>query len=175
MKQYLIIKQFTLKDKHFIKDQMLSCENESESNIKRLVAGGYIKTIATIDTDYKEPTYYEGAKGFLIPLEVNKLKLTDLIKYANQIGVNDFDSKIKVSDLRKLVNGFIAENSEDEDDSNVEYFLTPDEVAKLSRQELSDYANEIGVSFAYDITDADLIILVNEFIVKALQKGGENA
>ena len=176
MKQYLVLKQFTLKSKVFIKDRMFSSENMSGIVIKRLIAGGYIKSVATMDVEYEEPAHYENAEDFLTPTEVNKLKLPDLMKYAKQIGAVDFDPKIKIGPLRKLVNDFIVENSEDEeDDTEDEDFLTPDEVTKLSRQELSDYAKEIGLSFADDTTDANLVILVNEFIVKALQEGGENA
>jgi len=177
MKQYMILKQFTLSSKTYTKDRMFSGESLSEATINRLIKGGYIKAITAMDVEHEEPAHYQAAEDLLTPTEVNKLKLPNLIKYANQIGVESFDPKIKVAELRKLVNDFIVENSkddEDEDDEDEE-FLTPDEVAKLSRQELSEYANEIGVSFADDITDTDLVILVNEFIAQALQEDDNNA
>ena len=98
------------------------------------------------------------------------------MKYAEHIGVEGFDPKVKVGELRGLVNGLIAEKlAKDEDDTEEDVFLTPDEVTALSRQELIEYADEIGVDFASDITDTELVTLINTFILEIVSDGDDNA
>lgn len=120
MKQYIVIKQFILKDKIFRKDKLLTASDVGEGNIKRLEQRKYIKATEAMSVTYEEIPAYMDAETLLTPVEVNRLKKTELIEYAKHIGIPDFDTTLPNPDIRKLVNDFIAEVETDEDEGDTD-------------------------------------------------------
>ena len=118
MEQYIIVKQFAMGDKTYYVNRILSSENTKESTIKRLVKKGYIKPIEKMSVNHEEPPAYEEADGFLSPEEVNKLKKPDLIGYAKHIGVENFDPGAGVAEQREIVNSFIADKADGDEDND---------------------------------------------------------
>ena len=118
MKQYIVIKQFILKDKTFRKDKLLTAADVGEGNVKRLEQRKYIKATEAMSVAYEETPDYLDAETFLTPVEVNRLKKAELIEYAKHIGVPDFDPTLPNPDIRKLVNDFIAEVEADDNDED---------------------------------------------------------
>jgi|GEM_PF-1997134 len=173
MRQYLVIKsvQLLIDRKTFRKDMIMTAEDAGEDKIKRYLARGYIKPIGTNIAPEPENNGDDKVIDFLVPKEVAKLPRKELRAYARKLGLS-FANSIADDTLAGRINEYIAESSDGDADDDDEGFLMPEEVAKLPRQELSAYAKEIGVSFADDVTDADLVTLVKEFIEKELQESG---
>jgi len=176
MAQYIILKQFELKGKIYYKDKLIDSDMLTESHIKRLIAKKYISPLQKMDSSYEPQAYYELVDEFLTPMEVNKLKKPDLIKYAAHIGVENFDVSAEIVEQRELVNAFIENesaesNPSDEDDGGeLPFYLTTDdylsveEVTALERPDLLKYARHIGVKFNSGIHTKRLQVLVNQFI-----------
>jgi len=173
MRQYLVIKnvQLIVGRKTYRKDMIMTAENVGEDKIKRYLAGGYIKSIGTNIALDTENNRGNEVIDLLPPEKIAKLTRKELRAYARKLGLS-FANSIADDTLAGRINEHIVEISDGDPDDEDEGFLVPEEVAKLPRQELSTYAKEIGVNFADDVTDADLVTLVNEFIEKELQESG---
>ena len=176
MEHYITTTKFIFLDKAWQKDKVITASDVGEDNIAVLLKKKYIKSTVETSTDsqvgFNNDGNGEGNKDYLSLDELRKLKKTQLVKYAEEIGAVGFERNISVPDLADFINNFIEkelenDNGNGEDDG----FLMPDEVAKLTRQELTAYAKEIGMNFAEDIADTDLVNFVNEFIAKELQDG----
>jgi len=129
MKSYLVIKRVNLEvgSKTYRKDAIITAEMVGKEKIKFYLTRGYIKEIGvgpvTGIHEGSELPFYLTAENYLTPKEVNTLERSDLMKYAEHIGVG-FKGNIPTKRLQTLVNQFIeiaeTEDAEDEDDADSE-------------------------------------------------------
>lgn len=166
MKQYMVLKKFVFKEKNYYQDRLITSEGIGEANIKRLLGRGYIKSIETMAAAYVEPPFYDGCKDLWPPEKVNKLKKPELIEYGKHIGAPGIEETMTVPELRELINNFIADGDEVD-------LLDPEEVNKLEKSELIEYAEQLGIpDFNAALPDDELRVLVNNFVAE-INNGGQ--
>ena len=118
---YIIQKQFIFKGKTFLKDKTLTSADLCTEDIERLVDRGFIKSTDESSTfSHDEVSAFEKSETYLLPGEVNRLNKNDLIEYATHIGVGEFNPNITKPELQEIVNRFIADvlETDEDDDAN---------------------------------------------------------